>query len=363
LNKILVSLKENSYPVIIGENILAKIPELTVKYNLNKNILVIIDKNVYSFHKKKIQLVLRNISGKINYYILKPGENSKSYQELNKIYSYLLKNNYGRDSLVISVGGGVTGDLTAFAAATYMRGIQVVHVPTTLLAAVDSSIGGKTGINFENKKNMIGSFYQPKFVLSDTEFLKTLPKIEITSGLGEIIKYAFLSDKDFFNFVNKNFKDISSLKNKVLLKSIIGSVKIKAGVVSQDEKESGLRKILNLGHTFAHAFETELKFAVKHGEAVTAGVICALLLSNKLGFLSEEKLNTYIKLPLKIILSSKFTGLNKNNLYKIMQHDKKNRNGKIKFVLISEIGKLLLDVEAGKKELFYIFNEMERRIS
>jgi len=363
LDKIIVSLKENSYPVIIGENSLAMIPELIDKYKLNKNILVVIDKNVYSYHKKKIQLVLKNIKGKINYYNLKPGENSKSYQELNKIYSFLLKNNYGRDSLIISIGGGVTGDLAAFAAATYMRGIQVVHVPTTLLAAVDSSIGGKTGINFENKKNMIGSFYQPKFVLADTRILNTLPKLEITSGLGEIIKYAFLSDKDFFNFINKNFKDISSLKNKVLLKSIIGSVKIKAGVVSQDEKESGLRKILNLGHTFAHAFETELKFAVKHGEAVTAGVICALLLSNKLGFLSEEKLNTYIKLPLKIILPSKFTGLNKNNLYKIMQHDKKNRNGKIKFVLISEIGKLLLDVEAGKKELFYTFSEMERRIS
>ena len=358
MNKIVVSLKESSYPILIGENIFAKVPELINKFKLNKNFLIIIDKNVYAFHDKSINQSFKNFNYKKNLYILNTGEKTKSYLELNKIYSFLLKNNYGRDSLIISIGGGVTGDLSGYAAATYMRGIQIIHIPTTLLAAVDSSIGGKTGINFEKKKNMIGSFYQPKFVLIDTNFLKTLPKPEITSGLGEVIKYAFLSDEYFFKYMKDNLKKLFLLDEKILLKIILVSDKIKAGVVSQDEKESGLRKILNLGHTFAHAFETELNFSIKHGEAVIAGIICALVLSNRLGLLSSEDLNNYLTLPLMVKLPKKLHGLDKNNLYNIMLHDKKNKGGKIKFVLLSKIGKILLDVEVDKKDLFYTFNEM-----
>ena len=363
MNKIKVSLKESNYLIYIGEKTFTKIPDLINKLKLNKNIMVIVDKNVNSFHERKIHQDLKNLNAKKIFYHLNPGEKTKSYSELNKIYSFLLQNNYGRDSLIISIGGGVTGDLAGYAAATYMRGIQIIHVPTTLLAAVDSSIGGKTGINFEKKKNMIGAFYQPKIVLIDTDFLLTLPKAEITSGLGEVIKYAFLSDLNFFKFVNKNLEKMFLLDEKSLTKTIIESDKIKAEVVSQDEKETGLRKILNLGHTFAHAFETELKFSIKHGEAVIAGLICALILSNRLGFLSDEDLDSYLTMPLKVKLPVKLQGLNKNNLYNIMLHDKKNRNGKIKFVLLSKIGNLLLDVEANKKELFFTFDEMGKRIN
>jgi len=362
LNKIIVSLKEADYPIYVGENIFVKIPDLINKFKLNKNILVVVDKKVNEFHNRKIHSALKKINVKKNFYLLNTGENIKSYKELNKIYSFLLRNNYGRDSLVISIGGGVTGDLAGYAAATYMRGIQLIHVPTTLLASVDSSIGGKTGINFEKKKNMIGSFYQPEFVLVDTNFLATLPEEEITSGIGEVIKYAFLSDLNFFDFISNKLENILRLEDKTLVKTIIGSDKIKAAVVSQDEKEAGLRKILNLGHTFAHSFETELKFSIKHGEAVIAGLICALILSNKLGFLSDDDLRNYLLLPLRVSLPSKLYGLNKDNLYNIMLHDKKNRNGRIKFVLLAEIGKLLLDVEANKKEFFYTIREMEKLI-
>ncbi len=362
MNKINVFLKESSYPIYVGENTFSKIYDLISNLNLYKNILVIIDKNVYEFHNKKIFSAFKSYNIKKNFYLLNSGENIKSYRELNKIYSFLLKNNYGRDSLIIAVGGGVTGDLAGFAAATYMRGIQIIHVPTTLLAMVDSSIGGKTGINFDKKKNMIGSFYQPKFVLIDTNFLFTLPKSEITSGVGEVIKYAYLSDLNFFNFITKELENILLLDKKTLIKTIVGSDKIKAAVVSQDEKETGLRKILNLGHTFAHSFETELNFSIKHGEAVIAGIICALILSNKLGFLSNFGLKNFLELPLRVNLPSKFYGLNKENLYNIMLHDKKNRNGKIKFVLLSKVGELLLDVEANKNDFFYSIREMDKLI-
>ncbi len=291
--------------------------------------------------------------GKLNYYILKSGERSKSSTELHRIYSYLIEKKYNRDTLIIAVGGGVTGDLAGFAASTFMRGVQIVHVPTTLLAMVDSAIGGKTGINFNKTKNIIGAFYQPKFVLADLNFLNTLPESEIICGAGEIIKYAYLADNKFFNYVNDNLNGILQYRIEVLSKVITESVKIKAAVVMQDEKESGIRKILNLGHTFAHAYESELNFKVKHGEAVIAGLISALYLSNRLNILSNEKLNKFIKLPLKINLSTGFNKLNKEKVYKRMFSDKKSREGKIKFVLLADAGKLIIDVDASKADIYY----------
>ncbi len=359
MKKIQVSLKENPYPILIGSGILNQLEDLLEKYRTNKNLLFIIDANVEKTNPEKIKSCLASKYKKLNFYFLKPGEKSKSYIELNKIYSFLLNNNYGRDTTIIAAGGGVTGDLAGYAAATFMRGIQLIHVPTTLLAAVDSSIGGKTGINFEKKKNMIGAFYQPKFVIIDTELLKTLPKSELTSGFGEIVKYAFLSDEKFFTYVIDNYRKIFEYDNEVLQRIISDSASIKASVVSQDEKESGLRKILNLGHTFAHAFETKLNFRIKHGEAVDAGIIAALFLSNDIGLLSTNSLTDLLSLPLKIKIPSRLKGLDKEDLFNIMLHDKKNRNEQIKFVLLSGIGKIILDAEAGKREVFNSISQME----
>ena len=361
--KVIVKLKENSYPILIGKNIFNNIIELLKKYNLNKHLLVITDENVEKIYSLKIRKTLGSKDVKVNFYSLKSGENSKSYIELNKIYAYMIKNNFGRDSLIVAIGGGVTGDLAGFVSATFMRGIQLVHVPTTLLAAVDSSIGGKTGINFQMKKNMIGAFHQPKLVLVDTTFLKSLPHEEINSGLGEIVKYAFLTNQKFFSFVEKNFYNINNLNDNNLLEVILTSAEIKAAVVSQDEKESGLRKILNFGHTFAHSFETNLNFRIKHGEAVSAGIICALFLSNKIGLLSSDNLEKYLSLPLKVKLSQKLKNMNKEALFEIMLHDKKNRDEKIKFVLISDLGKLILDVEADKNEILSSIDMMSNLIS
>ncbi len=352
MKQVKVNLTGDGYRILIGKSSFDDLLTQVEKLKLHKNIVVVTDANVRKYHSAKILNVFENYLGKILYYTLKPGEASKSYTELNRIYSFLMKNKLGRDTLIIAIGGGVTGDLVGYAASTYMRGVQLIHIPTTILAAVDSSIGGKTGINFEKTKNIIGSFYQPKLVLIDTEFMSTLPKAEKSSGIGEIIKYGYLGDQKFFNFITKNLEKLYTDNEEVLEETIRKSAEIKASVVSQDEKESGIRKILNLGHTFAHSFESELNFKVKHGEAVTAGIICALYLSNIIGILSDDNLTALLKLPTRLKLSSKFMNLNKENLYKIMLRDKKNKGGKIKFVLLSNIGQLLLDVEADKNDVF-----------
>ena len=351
MKKINLKLSKSSYNIFIGKYNYSQIIEEIKKINLNKNILIVIDENVERFWGEYIKKPFANYGNKINYYSIKSGEKSKSYKELNKIYSFLLNNNFGRDTLIISIGGGVTGDLTGYAASTFMRGVQIIHVPTTLLAAVDSSIGGKTGINFSNKKNMIGTFYQPNFVLIDINFLSSLPKKEITSGIGEVIKYAFLSTPDFFYFVRDNIEKVYYNDDKVINELIVKSASIKSAVVSQDERESGLRKILNLGHTFAHAIESDLNFKIKHGEAVTAGIISALYLSNKMGILTKNRVRDYLSLPLKINLPNNLFYLNEENMVNIMHLDKKSRDGMINFILLSEIGNILVDVKASKNDI------------
>ena len=310
MKKIKVTLKNNPYEILIGNKILSQLNRY-IEYE-TKNVLAVIDENVFKYFEDEIKNALLKISNQCKIYLLKSGERTKSYTELQKIHSYLLSNNFGRDSLIIAIGGGVTGDLVGFAASTFMRGVKLVHIPTTLLADVDSSIGGKTGINFNHKKNMIGTFYQPNLVFIDTELLKTLPDTEIKSGVGEVIKYAYLSDKKFFDYLLKNLEKIYENDSEVLNEVIFKSAAIKASVVSQDEKESGLRKILNLGHTFAHAFESELDFKVKHGEAVIAGIISSLYLSENLKLITKNELDAFLELAVKINLPKKFLKLEKD---------------------------------------------------
>jgi 3-dehydroquinate synthase len=362
VKKIKVNLGVNSYDIFVGKSSYKNLKEEINNLNLSKNVLVVFDVNVKKFWEEYIKSIFKNYENRILFYGFKAGENSKSYIELNKIYSFMLENNFGRDTLVIAIGGGVTGDLVGFAASTFTRGVHLVQVPTTLLAAVDSSIGGKTGINFNDRKNMIGTFYQPKLVLIDINFISSLPKLEITSGLGEIIKYAFLSDNAFFEYVNKNIEKFYQFDEKVIMEMIVKSALIKSAVVSQDEKESGLRKILNLGHTFAHAFESDLNFKIKHGEAVIAGIISALHLSNKAGILEKSKMMDYLALPLKIKLSNKLAQVNSENAVNIMRTDKKNRNGKINFVLLSDIGNILVDIRTKEKDIFYSIECMKKAL-
>ena len=342
----------SSYKVYAGAGTFNLLPELITSNGLFSNILFVIDENVMKYHFERIKSIIEKTGITNNIYILPSGEKYKSSDQYLEILGFMAEKSYGRDSLVVAIGGGVTGDIAGFAASTYMRGIKLIQIPTTLLAAVDSSIGGKTGINLINKKNIVGTFYQPEFVITDLTFLNTLPKEEVITGTGEIIKYAFLSDRDFYRDVFDSYDSIISLENKTLNRILPVCINIKAEVVTKDEQESGLRKILNLGHTFAHAYESYYDFKIKHGNAVAAGIISSLCLSFHKGIINKTALEYFLKLPSKIKLIRK--GIpNADKIIKLMHSDKKNKGGRIKFILIKDIGETLMDVEASEEEIKY----------
>lgn len=356
MRKIEITLSEKNYDVLIGTNCFAKISSEIKKRKLFKNILIVCDFNFYKSNAEYINDAFNNAD--FNYSILKLNVNEKSKTIISvlKIYDVLLKKKFGRDTLIVAIGGGIIGDVAGYAAATFMRGVQLVHIPTTLLADVDSSIGGKTGVNYGKAKNIVGAFYQPKFVLIDSNFLSTLPKEELICGLGEVAKYAFLISKTFQTYFVKYFNKLIELDKRVVEKIIYESVKFKGSVVSEDEFESGLRQILNFGHTFSHAIEIEQKHKIKHGEAVVIGIASALYLSEKMNILNQNKFSELLK------IISPFTDLitvkkyNPENIYKVMFSDKKNRANKIKFVLIKNIGEIVLGIEADKKHVIDSIN-------
>jgi 3-dehydroquinate synthase len=350
MKKIKVLKGKNSYYVISAtfEQFFREI----ARKGLFENILYVIDENVFNKHGERITKLAGVKKNGNNIFIMPSGEKNKSVEQYYNILSHLSDNNYGRDSLISAIGGGVTGDIAGFAASTYMRGIQLVHVPTTLLAMVDSSIGGKTGINFNDRKNIVGTFYQPEFVLVDYSFLNTLPESELLSGAGEILKYAYLADKHFYSLVSDSLNNIIELNEDTLEKIIPVCIDIKANIVTVDEKESGIRKVLNLGHTFAHAYESYFNFKIKHGNAVAAGIISSLYLSYLKGIINKTALDYFLKLPLK--LNIQFPGeIDIEAITNRMYSDKKNKDGRIRFVLVKDIGEILIDTEATEEEIRY----------
>jgi 3-dehydroquinate synthase len=357
LKRITVELPGKSYPVLIGDSVLQRIGREVTHHSGAR--AVIIDRNVEKLHGAKIRNIFSKLKGDTEYLILKNGETSKSLNELNRIYKFLIRENFTKQNMIFAIGGGVTGDVAGFAASTFKRGIPIIHIPTTLLSAVDSSVGGKTAINLKNKKNIIGSFHQPDYVFTDVSFLETLPKQEVNSGIGELIKYTFLSEPNFFFYVLNNLKKIRQFDNRVLENVIYKSVQIKSSIVMKDEKEeSGLRKILNFGHTFGHAIESVMNYRIKHGEAVVAGITAALHLSNILGILPENRLVTYLKLPQKIKLPPGIRKIDFQEVFDAMKYDKKNKGTKINFVLLSEIGSMLIDISAGKEQVYKSLEKM-----
>ena len=260
--KLQVKTVNQKYPIFIGNNILSKFKTILKDNLINFNqCLVIADKNV---PKKLIDKILNSLSKKkIFLHYFNSSEKNKNQKSINNILSILLSKNFNRNDCIISVGGGITGDVSGFAASIFKRGLKFINIPTTLLSQVDSSIGGKTGINSKYGKNLIGSFYQPSLVISDIIFLKSLPKREVICGYGEILKHALIADKKFFSFLNINGSQILNLKSPLIEKAIFKSCFIKKKVVEIDEKEISIRKILNFGHTFAHAYEATLGYSKK----------------------------------------------------------------------------------------------------
>ena len=357
MKKIEIKIPHKTYPVYVGANSIAQLPKLISAKQFYKNVFVIADRKVLELHHEKVEELKRNLGKRYFIFEFDGGEKNKSAASVEKMYSALIQNQFGRDTLIIAIGGGITGDIAGYVASTFTRGVQLIQVSTTLLAAVDSSVGGKTGINFGETKNIVGTFYQPEFVLIDSNFLKTLPDEELICGVGEILKYAFLTDVSFFDFLNKNLDKLLNGDDLVISKIIEKCVRFKGDVVTKDETESGLRKILNLGHTFAHAIEVEQNYAVKHGQAVAVGLTCALYLSKEIGLLEEEKFRHYLELPLKLKNKVNITSFNADSIYQIMRRDKKGVSQKIRFVLLKEIGKLVVDVEVEESKVFNAIHE------
>ena len=277
-------IRDNSYSIEIGEKIIKKLPT-------DKNIFYIIDKNVFNLHHK--------LMPDANFLLFEASEHNKNFKETEKILSFLKEKKAIRTSTITAVGGGITGDISAFAASIYMRGIKCKQIPTTLLSMVDSSVGGKCGINFAGTKNFIGSFWQPSSVTIDINFLNTLSEEEYYSGLAEIIKMAVIFDEKLVNYIYKNSGLIKQKNYDILAKLIYRSCEIKADVVMKDEKEQGMRKLLNFGHTFGHAIETDSNHKIKHGLAVAKGMYLETLFASEKGFIDKtipEKVKNLLKL-------------------------------------------------------------------
>ena len=343
--KIIIKTKSKFYPVYFGHGIL-NTAALLIKKNLPnvKKICIISDKNLPFLLLKKLSKSLKKYNLKI--YKLSVNEKTKSFKVSNKIIADLLKNNFNRSDCVIAFGGGILGDLSSFIASLTKRGVKFVNIPTTLLAQADASIGGKTGINSNQGKNLIGTFYQPDFILTDISVLTSLPRREMICGYGEMLKHSLIFDRKFFLWLVKNAKKIINNKDNNLLKiAIMQSCKIKSKIVIRDERERNLRMILNFGHTFAHGFEGAINFSKKlnHGEAVLLGMIIASELSYKKKLLSLKDLilikKHYFTLDLPMKIGKFFKRREINKIIYFMKKDKKNLDEKINLILIKKIGK------------------------
>jgi 3-dehydroquinate synthase len=356
LTKLYVKTGNQKYPIFIGNNILNKIKIILKENFINfDQCLIVADKNV---PKKLITKVLNSLpKKKICLHYFDSSEKNKNQKSIIKILSILLKKNFNRNDCVISIGGGITGDISGFAASMFKRGLKFINIPTTLLSQVDSSIGGKTGINSKYGKNLIGAFYQPSLVISDIIFLKSLPKREIICGYGEILKHAIIADKKFFTFLDTNGSQILNLESPLIEKAIYKSCFIKKKIVEIDEKEIGIRKILNFGHTFAHAYEATLGYSKKlnHGEAVILGIQTATkfslynnILSIKEFNLIENHLN---KLDLPKNVHRFFSIKNLNKILSFMKKDKKNNTNKINLVLLKKIGSPIYKLQFDEKKI------------
>jgi len=340
-----VDLGERSYPICIGQNLLQQ-SELLTQHIPGNSALIVSNETVAPLYMDAVEKSLVNSLGNIRYktLVLADGEEHKNLNVLNTIYDSLLQNHLDRNTTLIALGGGVIGDITGFAAATYQRGVHLIQIPTTLLSQVDSSVGGKTAVNHPMGKNMIGAFYQPKAVIADTSTLNTLDNRQLSSGIAEVIKYGLIRDTEFLQWLEHNIEKLIDRDADALAYAIERSCQNKAEVVAADERESGQRALLNLGHTFGHAIETGMGYGVwLHGEAVACGMVMAARLSNKLGWISEAEVDRVIKILERANLPVNAPEqMSADKFVELMSLDKKVSDGVLSLVLYKSLGKAII---------------------
>ncbi|MCR5271706.1 MAG: 3-dehydroquinate synthase [Lachnospiraceae bacterium] len=317
-------------------------------------ICIVTDSNVGPLYEAKLRKILSgaNESIFVTSYTIKAGEESKNLDIINKIYEHLIKNHFDRSDMLIALGGGVIGDMTGFTAATYLRGIDFIQVPTSLLSQVDSSIGGKTGVDFNKYKNMVGAFYMPRLVYINLEVIKTLPYEQLTSGMGEVIKHGLIKDNEYYAWLKENSNQVKALDYDSLEHMIYVSCRIKRDVVERDPKEKGERALLNFGHTIGHAIEKCADFSLYHGHCVGVGSIAAAYLSSKYGKLSSNDYEDIIQtfklydIPVSALDKSMI-----DKVYETSLSDKKKKGNRIKFILLNSIGDAYIEINLGKEQI------------
>ena len=339
-----VDLAERSYPIYIGTDLLRQ-AQLFIPHIVGRKVAIVSNTTVAPLYMQQLREALQDYE--CTEIILPDGESYKNWETLQLIFDSLLADKHDRKTTLLALGGGVLGDMTGFAAACYQRGVNFIQVPTTLLAQVDSSVGGKTGINHPLGKNMVGAFYQPQAVIIDTATLATLPARELSAGLAEVIKYGLICDEPFLTWLEQHIEQLCQLDNPALIETIERSCAAKAKVVSADEREAGVRATLNLGHTFGHAIETEQGYgAWLHGEAVSAGTVMALEMSYKLGWITLQQRDRGIKLLLQAGLPVRPPAtMTAETFLTHMAVDKKNIGGHIRLVLLRDLGDALITTE------------------
>ena len=349
MNKEIVNLNRQSYPIFIGTDSSLS-AEAVASFIVGNDVAIITNDVVGPLYLEELIQTIKDKN--IVRYILNDGEQEKRLKTVHKIIDKLLDEGFGRDATLISLGGGVVGDITGFTASIFMRGINFIQIPTTLLAQVDASVGGKTGVNHPLGKNLIGSFYQPECVVCDPRFLKTLKNKQLSEGLAEIIKYGLIYDAEFFSFLEQNLSKIIALDKGAMGHAIQRSCQIKAAIVSQDEKEKSIRAILNFGHTFGHAIETLTGYDhCSHGDGVAIGMVLATKLSELMGMVSGDDTSRIIKLLEAGGLPVSLPDLDSDQIINVMLKDKKVKDRKIQLVLLKKMGEAYLTSDYPEKKL------------
>ncbi|MEC9413973.1 MAG: 3-dehydroquinate synthase [Pseudomonadota bacterium] len=363
IKKIQIDLKDNPYEIIIGSKLIDELPDILSNFLGRKNIYIICDEGIGSIILPKIRNVLDKSGYNVFVSLIPSGESSKNFKIVENTISELLDKGIERSDALIALGGGVIGDLTGFISSIIFRGIDFIQIPTTLLAQVDSSVGGKTAINVQQGKNLVGTFHQPKIVISDVSLLSSLPEREIKCGLAEIIKYSVLGDRNFFDWLVNNRNDLLNLNQEKLTLAVENSCSMKSKIVQNDEFEKGERALLNLGHTFGHAIEKHFSDTdlLLHGEAISIGMAFAAKFSSSHGELSqmecEELINLLKDYSLPTSLEDIDGKISQDEIMKLMKHDKKRINEKNTLILLKEIGKAYISNDIDDEDLVNFFSQ------
>lgn len=362
MKRLNIELGERSYDILIAQGLLERIGEIIQTVVASKRAVVITNPVVYRLFSEKILSSLGRAGFLTDVIQIPEGENHKSLNQVEKVYDHLLAFHCDRTSVLIALGGGVIGDLTGFVAATFMRGIPCIQIPTTLLAQVDSSVGGKTAVNHHKGKNLIGAFYQPRAVIIDLDTLNTLPREEFRSGLAEVVKYGVIADEKLFCYLESHSDQILELETDHLAHIIQTSCNIKARVVEKDERENRYRMILNFGHTLGHAIEAITHYKkLKHGEAVAIGMVFAAKLSHEMAYCSEEVVRRLKRLLEKVGLDTLLPAFPAEIFIESMSHDKKAQNKNIKFILVRDIGSIEIVDRVEESVLSKLLDESQHK--